>query len=127
MNTKREIIRFSIAGTFVGATDFSIYYFLIHFLSFSLSKAISFICAVVVAYLFNKHWIFQHNQPFSYPEVGRYCVVNVLALGINIAINQGVLNLWPGAVLFALIIASMTTGLLTFGGFKWWVFRTQLG
>ena len=126
MNTKKEIIRFSIAGTFVGATDFGIYYLLIHFLSFGFSKGISFTCAGIVAYVFNKYWIFQRNRPASYVEVGRYVIANVLALGINIIINQSILTVWPGAVLAALIIASMLTALFTFICFKWWVFRVQL-
>jgi len=126
MNTKKEIIRFSIAGTFVGATDFGIYYILIHFLSFSLAKGISFTCAGIVAYLFNKYWIFKYNQASSYPEVGRYLIINFLGLGINVFTNQSVLNVWPGAVFLALIIASMLTGLFTFICFKWWVFRSLL-
>ena len=125
MNARKEIVRFLIAGTFVVATDFGVYYFLIHFLSFSISKGISFTCASIVAYFLNKHWIFQHNQPSAYPEVGRYLIIILLALGINIIINQGVLSLRPGAVFLALVIATILTSLLTFAGFKWWVFRTS--
>ena len=125
MNVKKEIIRFSIAGTFVGGTDFGIYYFLIHFLSFSIAKGISFTCAGIVAYLFNKYWIFKYNKSSSYPEVGRYLIINFLGLGVNVLTNQSILNLRPGAVLLALIIASMLTGLLTFICFKWWVFKVQ--
>ncbi len=120
------MIRFFIAGTFIGATDFGIYYFLINFLPFSFSKGISFTCASIVAYLFNKFWIFQYNQPSSYAEVGRYGVVNVLALGINILVNQGILGVWPGAIFPALLTASMVTGILTFLLCKWWVFRALL-
>ncbi len=126
MNARKEVIRFLIAGTFAGATDFGIYYFLINFLSFSIAKGISFTCAGIVAYLFNKHWVFQYNTPSAYPVVGRYWLINLLALEINIFINQGILNLWPGAVFWALSIASMLTGLLTFVCFKWWVFGTFL-
>lgn len=122
INARKEIIRFSIAGIFVGATDFGIYYLLIHFLAFSLAKGISFTCAGIVAYLLNKYWIFPHNQS-SYAQVGRYILINFLALGFNVLTNQSVLNFRPGAVLLALIIASMLTGLLTFICFKWWVFR----
>ena len=124
MNTQREMIRFAIAGILVGVIDFSVYYLLIHFLFFSLAKAISFIAAWIVAYLFNKYWAFNHKQPSSYAEVGRYVLINLLALEINVLTNQGILQAWPDAVFFAFIIASMLTGLLTFIGFKWWVFRT---
>src|SRR3989338_7338136 len=125
MNTKKEMIRFSIAGAFVGATDLGIYYFLIHFLSFDLSKGISFTCAAIVGYLFNKYWTFQYSQP-SYAEIGRYTIINFLALGINVLINHGILSVRPGAISLALVIASMLTGLFTFIGYKWWVFRILL-
>ena len=126
MNTKKEIVRFSIAGMFAGATDFCIYFLLIHFLSFSLSKGISFVCAGVVSYLFNKYWIFQRSKKFSGFELGKYAFIYFLALGINVLTNQGILNVWPRSVLFALIVASMLTGLFTFVCFKWWVFRDFL-
>ncbi|MBF0385476.1 MAG: GtrA family protein [Candidatus Omnitrophica bacterium] len=119
---KKEIFRFLIAGTVVNATDFSIYYLLFHYLSLSISKGISFTCAGIVGYLLNKYWTFKFNQP-SYAEGGRYLLINFLALGINVLINQILLSLWPGAVFVALVIATIVTSLFTFVCFKWWVFR----
>jgi putative flippase GtrA len=124
-NARKEIIRFLIAGTIVTATDFSIYYFLFHFLLFSISKGISFTCAGIVGYLLNKYWTFKRNPP-SYAEVGRYALINFLALGINVSTNQSILKRWPGAVFVALVIATILTSLFTFVCFKWWVFRAQL-
>ena len=124
-SARKEITRFLIAGTIVNATDFSIYYILFHFLSFSISKGISFTCAGIVGYLLYKYWAFKRNQP-SYAEVGRYMLINFLALGINVTTNQGILNMWPGAVLAALTIATALTGLFAFICFKWWVFRILL-
>ena len=70
MNTKKQIIRFLIAGTIVNATDFSIYYILFHFLPFSVSKGISFTCAGILGYLFYKYWIFKNDKQ-SYAEIGQ--------------------------------------------------------
>jgi len=125
MNTRKNMIRFLIAGSLINATDFSVYYVLFHFLPFGLSKGISFTCAGIVGYVLNKYWTFKHNQA-SYAEVGRYAFINVLALGINVLTNQSILNVWPRAVWVALIIATIVTGLFTFVCFKWWVFRTLL-
>jgi len=122
MNDRKQIVRFFIAGTIVTATDFSIYYISFHFFSFSLSKAISFTCAGIVGYLLSKYWTFKQNQP-SYAEICRYTIVNFIALGINVLINQSILNLRPGAVFFALVIATTVTSLFTFLCFKWWVFK----
>jgi putative flippase GtrA len=83
MKNNKQIIRFLISGTIVNATDFTIYYILFHFLSFGMSKGISFTCAGIVGYLLYKYWTFQYNKP-SYAEFGRYVLVNSLALGINV-------------------------------------------
>jgi len=123
MKDRKEIIRFLIAGTAVNAADFSVYYLLFHFLSFSLSKGISFTCAGIAGYLLNKYWTFKHNRK-SYAEVSRYILSSFLALGVNVLTNQMVLSLWPGAVWPALITATVLAGLLIFICFKWWVFRT---
>lgn len=120
--TRKEIVRFFIAGIAVNATDISVYYFLFHYLSFSISKGISFTCAGILGYLLNKYWTFKNNRP-SYAEVGRYVLINFLALGVNISTNQGLLSLWPGAVWPAVVIATAFTSLLIFICFKWWVFR----
>ena len=120
---RKEIFRFIIAGIFVNATDFSIYYILFHFLSFSIAKGISFICAGVLGYFLIKFWTFKHNKPLSYAEIGQYALINSLALGINVLTNKSILNLWPGAIFLALITATILTGLFTFICFKWWVFK----
>ena len=123
-STSREIIRFLIAGTIVNATDFSIYFILFHFLPYSVSKGISFACAGIVGYFLVKFFTFKHNNPLSYAEVVQYALINSLALGINVLTNKIILNLRPGAVFLALIIATILTGLFTYTCFKWWVFRT---
>ena len=123
---RKEMVRFLIAGTIVNTTDFSIYYILFHFLPFSIAKGISFTCAGFVGYFLIKFWTFKHNKPLSFAEVGRYAIINFSALCLNVLVNQGILNLWPGSVWVALIIASAITGIFTFTCFKWWVFRTLL-
>ncbi len=119
------MLRFLIAGGIVNLTDFSIYYILFHFLPFSLAKGISFSCAGIVGYLLIKYWTFKSKQS-SYVEVGRYVLINFLALGINVTINRSVLHAWPGSVWVALITATIITGLFTYVCFKWWVFRIPL-
>ncbi|MCX5678135.1 MAG: GtrA family protein [Candidatus Omnitrophica bacterium] len=124
-DSRKEVIKAFIAGTIVNATDFSVYYILFHFLPFSLAKAISFTCAGSLGYLLYKYWTFKHSQP-SYLEFGRYALINFLALGINVIINQSILNMWHGAIYPALIIATIFTSLFAFICFKWWVFRIIL-
>lgn len=116
-----EFFRFLIAGATVNAGDFGIYYVLFHFLPFTVAKGISFSCAATAGYFLSKHWIFK-SQHLSYAEAVRYAAANILALGVNVLINHGVLSFWPEHVLRALIIATAATGLFTFAIYKWWVF-----
>lgn len=125
MNDKKEMIRFMIAGTFIGSVDFALYFLLMHFVTFSVAKAISFTCAGIIGYLLNKYWTLKQDQPSS-GEIGRYAIINLIALGLNVVTNHSILNLWPGAFLLALAIASLLTGLFTYVFFKLWVFRTPL-
>ncbi len=124
-NSRKEIIKVFVAGTIVNATDFGVYYILFHFMLFSIAKAISFTCAGIVGYLLYKYWAFKRSQS-SYSEFGRYALINFLALGINVVINQIILNIWHGAIYPALIIATICTSLFAFICFKWWVFRILL-
>lgn len=124
MSIKRQAIRFLLGGPIVTTVDFSVYIFLFNFLSFSVSKGISFTCAGIAGYLLNKYWIFKNDRS-SCVEIGRYILVNILALGVNVSTNQGIFNVWPGAVYPALAVATAVTSLLTFIGFKWWVFKAR--
>lgn len=120
---RNEIFRFLIAGILVTTVDVVIYYLLFHFLPFSLSKGISFTCAGVVGYVINKYWTFKQVQA-SYAEVRRFILINFLALGVNVFINQIVLYWQPGAVYLALTITTVFTSILIFICFKWWVYKT---
>jgi len=81
MKIKKEIIRYLIVTPLVGAADFGIYFFSIHFLPHSVSKAISYIMANGVGYLFNKYWIFRRKRKQnSVPEAGRYFILDVVLL-----------------------------------------------
>ena len=126
MKTKKEISRYLLVMPFVGATDFGIYFLLIHFLPHSVSKAISYIIANGADYVFNKYWIFKRKRKqASVPEAGRYFILDVVLFICNVAINQGILHVWPHAVFIAIAAASLLTVLLSFTFKKVWVFKTS--
>ncbi|KKT75790.1 MAG: hypothetical protein UW69_C0009G0004 [Microgenomates group bacterium GW2011_GWA2_44_7] len=124
MKIKKEIVRYLMVAPFVGSADFGVYYLLIHFLPYSVSKAISYVISNGIGYLFNKYWIFKKKRS-SYPEAARYLILDVLLLGFNVIANQIILNVWPHAVFLALVIAGILTMLLSFVSKKWWVFKSH--
>lgn len=105
----------------VGATDFGVYYLSKLFLPINVSKGVSYVCAAIVGYLFNKHWTFSKHIR-SYPEMVRYWISEIVLLGYNVAANHTILHFWPRAVFLALVTASGSTALLSFILKKWWVF-----
>lgn len=122
MGQVSEIIRFSITGVFVIATDFGVYYLLIHLLPSAIAKAISFTCGGVVAYVLNKYWTFKQEQKSS-SEVVRFIIANFIALGLNVAVNETILRINHEAVLLALVTATILTSIFTFVVFKFLVFK----
>ncbi|MBU1087919.1 MAG: GtrA family protein [Candidatus Omnitrophica bacterium] len=124
MSQSKEIIRFSITGILVVATDVSIYYLLIRFLPSAIAKGISFTCGGIAAYLLNKYWTFKQEEK-STSEIFRFVFANSLALGINIGSNEAILYIDKQAVFLALSIATATTAVFTFIVFKFWVFKLK--
>lgn len=114
-----------IITPFIGATDFGVYFLLVHFrLPYSVAKGISYIIANGAGYVFNKYWIFKCKKP-SYPEAGRYLIVDLALFVCNIIINQAVLHMWPKAILPAVAIASVSTAVLSFICKKFWIFKVS--
>ncbi len=122
MNSQKEMLRFLIAGILVTATDFGIYFLLIHWLPFSVAKGTSFTCAGILGYGLNKYWTFKQKQG-SGSEMGRYWIVNFAALGINIFVNQMMINTWPQQVGLAVVMATIVSSLVSYFCFKFWVFK----
>jgi len=58
----KQISRFSVAGLSAVAVDLLSYYLLINYLSYDISKTLSFVIGAVVAYVINKFWTF--DMPF---------------------------------------------------------------
>ena len=123
MKTKKEITRYLIVTPFIGLTDFGVYYLLIRFFPHFVSKAISYIVANGLGYLFNKYWVFTKKKA-SIPEAGRYVTVDIALFACNVITNQIILHVSQHAVFLAIATASLLTMLLSFVCKKWWVFKS---
>lgn len=119
---KREIKRFIMVGMLAVCTDCFFYYALINFFNHSLSKAVSYICGTVVAYLLNKYWTFQKEEK-SAMEMFCFMILYAFSLGANVFVNRSVLMFSPPSVLLAFCAATATSTVLNFTGQKWWVFK----
>ena len=91
MRIGNELIRFLVGGAFVVSIDFGVYYLLKHIFPLDVSKGISFICAGAVGYVLNKYWTFKFAQA-SNIEMGRYALINLMSLVVNVVINRQILD-----------------------------------
>jgi putative flippase GtrA len=119
---KGQFLRFSLVTPFVGLTDFGVYYLGLRFLPHAGAKALSFACGAALGYFLNKHFTFRSRRR-SVDEMGKYLVVQVVLLGVNVASNEAALRAFPGAVFPALVFASLVAFFTSFTLKKWWVFR----
>ena len=74
----KQISRFSVAGLSAVAVDFLSYYLLINYLSYDLSKTLSFIIGAIVAYVINKFWTFEKNN-LSFKELAKFALYRLIA------------------------------------------------
>lgn len=121
---KKEIFRFIVVGSGAVLTDTLVYFLLINFLPFSISKTISFLSGTLVAYIFNKYWTFEVKKK-SYSEMMRFLALYLSTLVANVAMNKGVLLITNELAILAFLVATGTSTILNFLGQKFWVFRDK--
>jgi len=117
---KREILRFLVAGFCAVGTDMGSYFLLLKVLPHDYSKGISFLLGTIVAYCINKYWTFEKKTK-SYSEMGKFSLLYLSTLAVNVLVNQIVLNSFQSTIL-AFLMATGVSALLNFIGQKWWVF-----
>ena len=118
---KTELKKFFYAGLAAVGTDFLFYYLLLNFLSYEVSKGISFVIGSVVAFLLNKYWTFKKPEK-SYIEMIQFGVLYSTTLGLNVMTNKIVLDN-TNMVLVSFLVATGISTILNFVGQKWWVFN----
>jgi len=116
----KQISRFSVAGLSAVAVDFLSYYLLINYLSYDLSKTLSFIIGAIVAYVINKFWTFEKNN-LSFKELTKFALLYTFSLIINVYMNKLFLDITN--IIISFLIATGSSALINFIGQRWWVFK----
>ena len=101
--------------------------------AYSIFKAISFTCAVINSYIWNKRWTFQKGTNVEKKEFSKFFTISLIAFSINIGVASILVNLvgpiggissYAWANISALVAAGFTT-LINFFGYKYLVFREK--
>ena len=122
---RREAAIFLVVGTLTVVVDFSSYQSLIWAgVGHSFAKAFGFIAGTIFAYFANKYWTFSHARQAT-NSVPRFAALYAITLGVNVLVNQGVLNLMGFEALWvtlAFVLATGVSAVLNFMGMKFFVF-----
>lgn len=121
-----EIGRFLVVGGSAVTTDFLVYFALLHVapgISTSVAKAISFIAGAVLAFVFNRVFVFR-AEGAARTQVVPFAVLYLVSLGLNNGVNAALLG-WGAAKALAWFFATGTSTVSNFVGMKFIVFRRQ--
>lgn len=126
---KNRFLRFCITGGLNTAIDYLVYTLLtLKFgMGLYIAQVISYSAGMLNSYCVNRKWTFDTNNRFFGREMGRFIAVNLMILGISIAVMYG-LNTALGW--HYLIIKAMTvviTMVLGFAANRLLVFRGGRG
>jgi putative flippase GtrA len=121
-----EIGRFGIVGGSAVATDFCVYFALVTFVPAfptSVAKAISFIAGAVLAFVFNRAFVFR-AEGAAKTQVLPFTLLYLVSLGLNNGVNAALLS-WGAAKVVAWFFATGTSTVSNFVGMKFIVFRSK--
>jgi len=100
---------------------------------YSIFIAISFACAVINSYIWNKRWTFKKGNKLEKKEFSKFLTITLITFGLNIVLASALVNLvgpiggissYVWANISALAAASFTT-LINFFGYKYLVFPNR--
>jgi putative flippase GtrA len=139
--TNKQVSKFAFVGMLAVLTDLAAYGALLHLLPESalpgtlgneaLAKTLSFLCGLMVTYHFNKRWTWRRTDRNNRRLVN-FMMLYGVSLGLNVAINTGMLALlhgvdglaWvPHKYLVAFLAATGSCAVFNFLGQKFWIFR----
>ncbi|HIJ87195.1 MAG TPA: GtrA family protein [Desulfuromonadales bacterium] len=120
-----EFIKFACVGVLNTCIDVAIFFLLTWFgIPYVVAQGVSYSCGTGNSYLLNKFWTF-HSSGLSYAEIFRFIVVNLVSLGISIAV-LAILREKMGIGLAAAKGGATVCALAAnFLGNKLWVFKKR--
>ncbi len=119
-----ELLRFVVVGVSAVATDFCVYFAIIHFspgFSPSIAKAISFIAGACISFVANRGFVFRAEGRAS-KQIVPFTLLYLVSLGLNNAVNFVALALLAPKVV-AWFLATGTSTVSNFVGMKFIVFK----
>lgn len=102
---------------------------------YTIFKSISFLCAVIFSYFFNKHWAFKDKKKTEQAkQFSQFLFISIIGMFINVSTASIVVNYIAPQIQFIVLsgkiwgnlgaVGGAATGLIwNFIGYKFWVFK----
>ena len=121
----REFIRFALVGLLNTGVDVAIFSLLVWLdVSYLSAQVVSYCCGAANSYLLNKLWTFR-SCGLSYTEMVRFTAVNLISLGIAVALLALLQDQAGMGLALAKGVATLGALAANFTGNKLWVFRSS--
>lgn len=120
--TTRQVLRFLAAGCVAVGTDLCTYTLLLHWLTPTFAKGISFLLGTLSAYILNKYWTFEAGRRPMHDMV-KFVILYGFTFCVNVVANKLVLETSHAQMSTAFLAATATSTVLNFIGQKFWVFK----
>ncbi len=128
-NILSNFIKFFIVGCIAFTTDIALYFLFLKLgLPSIFSKALSFVCGLLVGYVLNSFFTFNQAK-ISKVKFSKYILVYFVSLVANITVNEQTViylqdTIWKEFVLLgAVICATIVSLLMNFFGLRYYVFK----
>lgn len=125
--TFKQMIRFLFIGGLAVGVDFVVYFgllFLLPSIPIQLSKAISYLCGMVVSFVGHRTFVFEAHDRRPRHQILPFIILYGSSLIANNLVNQIVLNLTTIKVL-AWFLAICTSTSINYLGLKFGVFKRK--
>jgi putative flippase GtrA len=124
MRSVRQAAVYALVGLLNTAVHFAIFEILLRVAGAPalVASTIGYCAGVINSYVLNRIWTFAVKTPPGTREFGRFALVNVLSLSLNLLVLRALitLGLSPEVSQIGAIGASLSAN---FVGSKWWAFR----
>lgn len=121
----KQIIRYLFVGGGAVFIDYISYFALMRFVAVqpSIAKGASYIMGALFAFIMNKIWTFESDEP-THKAFGKFAALYFSTFLANVSINSAILWIFGGKQI-AFILATATSIVLNYIGQKFWVFRSR--
>jgi putative flippase GtrA len=119
-----EFVRYCVVGASGYVVNSTLFWLLDGSLPYRAAFALAFVCAATSNFVLNRVWTFGSRGRVS-PQYARFLAVSLLALGVDLLVLSGLVELVGAPKLFAAAAAIVAATPASFAGNRLWTFRRR--